>query len=90
MPEIRDFLDTARLRAYQVAQHSGPMAAGVVGGTPIGIIAVWALEEFLLPRPMPAYVAVAVGSVVTAIVGRFAPAISRLLERGGKPHAKRN
>lgn len=84
MPEVRDFLSTAKLRAYAAQSPSTPMAAALVGGTPIGIIVVWLIDSFALPAPMPAHVAVAVGSVAAAIVARFSPLISRLLEPGGR------
>lgn len=50
------------------------VGGGVVVGTPYGIIAVWALQSVLGPtHPIPAEVAVAIGSAISGIVAYFIP-----------------
>lgn len=55
---------------------STAVMSGALGGTPLAFIVVWALNTYLLPEPMPAEVAVAVGSVLTSLIS--------YLTRGGR------
>ena len=52
---------------------SQKVGGGVVVGTPYGIIVVWLLNAYLLPTPMPAEIAAAIGSVVGGLAAYFMP-----------------
>lgn len=43
-------------------------AAGAGIGMPLAVIVVWILDTYLLPAPMPGFVATAVGSVITGAI----------------------
>jgi hypothetical protein len=59
------------------AKRSTELRTGLAGGPPLGVVIVWALNAYVLPSPMPAEIAVAVGSVVTTAVA----AVARIFER---------
>lgn len=45
---------------------STPVLAGAAAGVPLAQVLVWALDTYLLPVPMPAYIAAAIGSLIVA------------------------
>ena len=47
------------------------LAASAGIGLPTGQILVWILETFLLAEPIPSEVAIAIGSVLTALIHLF-------------------
>ncbi len=43
------------------------LTVGVGTSTPVGVVAVWLLNHYVLPAPMPPEIAVAVGSFATGV-----------------------
>lgn len=50
----------------QGAERGAAAGAGI--GMPLAVIVVWILDTYLLPAPMPGFVATAVGSVITGVI----------------------
>lgn len=57
------------MSAKLARRPTAPVVAGAAGGSPLGVVLVWALAQAGID--MPAEVAAAVGSFVGALVGYF-------------------
>lgn len=78
---MRDFETTAKLRAWVRRHPMLPRAhvlAGLGAGAPVAIVAVYLLNEHVLARPMPEYVAIAVGSIAVSVATSLAELIEAL------------
>lgn len=61
-----DASETARLRKRWLPGAAIPVKAAAYAGTPAAVLLVWLLEEFVVRRPIPAIVAVAIGSLMSS------------------------
>jgi len=64
MPESKN-------RANHGLRPTATVVSGALAGTPLGVVVVWLLNTYLLPVPMPAEIAVAIGSLVASAVSYF-------------------
>jgi hypothetical protein len=62
-------------RSLEPAEKGAAAGAGV--GMPLATVLVWVIDTYLLPTPMPGFVATAVGSVITGAVALAAQRRSR-------------
>lgn len=75
MPEA---VQTAVRRSYLPTRS---LASGLTVGTPAAIVGVWLLNRFVLPEPMPDYVQVAAGALLTGVAAYCAQVMQLLLLR---------